>query len=111
PAQPAGCAGALSRPVVTDPRGSGVTGSLQETAGGSLPSQARPVSPARMVQPVPQRLPAVAGHRRGAFEGDALGAWASVDHGHEHLRSITGAMGRPSCWLVACRYSSLSATK
>jgi hypothetical protein len=56
------------------------------------------------------------GHRRGAFtgtrpEGDALGAWAGVDHGHEHVMSIIGAAGRPSCWLGGYRYLSLSATK
>src|SRR5437867_3214066 len=101
-----GYAGVLSRPVVTDPRGSGVTGSLQGTAGGSLPAQARPAGPARMVQPVPQRLPAVPGHRRGALtgtrpDGDALGAWASVDHGHEHVRSIIGRRG-PAFLLARC---------
>jgi hypothetical protein len=59
----------LSRPVVTDPRGR-VTGSLQGTAGGSLPAQARPSSTSPHGPAVPQRLPAVPGHRRGSVDRD-----------------------------------------
>ena len=57
--------------------------------GGSLPAQARPAGIAGMAQAVPYRLPAVTRASEGESigtrpEGDALGAWATIDHWHGH---------------------------
>ena len=81
-----GYAGVLSRAVVTDPRGSGVAGSLQGTAGGSLPAQARPPAQPAWSSRFRSASQRFRGHCRGALTGtrpdeDALGAWRASTTG------------------------------